>query len=160
VRILGIDCGTERTGFGVIESDGKRHFHLGSVVVRTDPRSPMADRLLVIVQSLRQFIQSHSPECAVIEEVFAAKNQQSALKLAQVRGAAMVAARELGLAVHEYSPREIKLAVVGHGNAEKLQVQHMVKALLALPVAPAADAADALGAAICHAVNRELRKIY
>ncbi|MDX2269142.1 MAG: crossover junction endodeoxyribonuclease RuvC [Bryobacter sp.] len=150
-RILGIDCGTERTGYGIIDSDGKRHLAVGHGVIRTNPREAMADRLLLIAQGLRGVVQQYQPAAAVIEEAFAAKNQQSALKLAQVRGVAMVVAREGGLAVAEYSPREIKLAVVGYGNAEKAQVQLMVKALLGLEEAPPADAADALAAAICHA---------
>jgi crossover junction endodeoxyribonuclease RuvC len=150
-RILGIDCGTERTGYGIIDSDGKRHAPVAFGVLKTNPREAMADRLLLIARGLRGVIAEYAPQCAVIEEAFAAKNQQSALKLAQVRGVAMVVAREASVEVCEYSPREIKLAVVGYGNAEKAQVQLMVKALLGLDAAPAADAADALAAAICHA---------
>ncbi len=153
MRILGIDCGTERTGYGVIESDGKRHAAIAFGVLKTNPKEAMADRLLVIARGLREVLAQYQPGAAVIEEVFGAKNQQSALKLAQVRGVAMVIARECPAEVHEYSPREIKLAVVGYGNAEKDQVQLMVKALLGLADKPPADAADALAAAICHATN-------
>lgn len=153
MRILGIDCGTERTGYGIIESDGKRHAAVAFGVLKTNAKEPMADRLMVIARGLREVIEQHKPAAAVIEEAFAAKNQQSALKLAQVRGVAMVVAREALVDVCEYSPREIKMSVVGYGNAEKPQVQLMVKALLGLEASPSADAADALAAAICHATH-------
>lgn len=156
MRILGIDCGTERTGYGVVESDGKRHAAIAFGVLKTNPRAPMADRLCVIAQGLREVIAQHSPDEAVIEEVFLARNSQSALKLAQVRGVAMVVARETPMEVHEYSAREIKMAVVGYGNAEKAQVQKMVRALLGLAEAPAEDAADALAGAICRATMRRV----
>lgn len=156
MRILGIDCGTERTGYGVIESDGKRHAAIAFGVLKTNPRVPMADRLCVIAQGLREVIALHAPEEAVIEEVFLARNSQSALKLAQVRGVAMVVAREAPMEVHEYSPREIKMAVVGYGNAEKAQVQTMVRALLGLGEVPPEDAADALAGAICRATMRRV----
>jgi crossover junction endodeoxyribonuclease RuvC len=156
LRILGIDCGTERTGYGVIESDGKRHAAIAFGVLKTNPREPMADRLCEIARGLREVIAMYHPEEAVIEEVFVAKNSQSALKLAQVRGVAMVMAREAPMEVHEYSAREIKMAVVGYGNAEKSQVQLMVKALLGLGTAPPADAADALAGAICRATMRRV----
>jgi crossover junction endodeoxyribonuclease RuvC len=159
VRILGIDCGTERTGYGIIESDGKRHAPVAFGVIKTNPREEMADRLTLIARGLREVIALHAPAAAVIEEAFAAKNQQSALKLAQVRGVAMVVAREALVAVHEYSPREIKMSVVGYGNAEKAQVQLMVKALLGLETAPPADAADALAAAICHATHARMQRL-
>ncbi len=156
MRILGIDCGTERTGYGVIESDGKRHAAIAFGVLKTNPRAPMADRLCVIAQGLREVIALYAPQEAVIEEVFLARNSQSALKLAQVRGVAMVVAREAPMEVHEYSPREIKMAVVGYGNAEKEQVQKMVRALLGLGEAPPEDAADALAGAICRATMRRV----
>lgn len=156
MRILGIDCGTERTGYGVIESDGKRHAAIAFGVLKTNPREPMADRLCVIAKGLREVIAEHRPLEAVIEEVFVAKNTQSALKLAQVRGVAMVMAREAPMEVHEYSPREIKMAVVGYGNAEKSQVQLMVRALLGLDSTPPEDAADALAAAICRATMKRV----
>ena len=154
MKIIGIDCGTERTGYGIIESDGKRHAAIAFGVLKTNPKEPMADRLCVIARGLREVIAEYAPEEAVVEEVFFAKNSQSALKLAQVRGVAMVIAREAPMEVHEYSPREIKMAVVGYGNAEKSQVQLMVKALLGLDKAPPSDAADALAAAICRATMK------
>ncbi len=156
MRILGIDCGTERTGYGIIESDGKRHAAIAFGVFKTNPKEPMADRLCVIARGLREIIAEYRPQEAVIEEVFVAKNTQSSLKLAQVRGVAMVMAREAPMEVHEYSPREIKMAVVGYGNAEKSQVQLMVRALLGLEKNPPEDAADALAAAICRATMRRV----
>lgn len=156
MKILGIDCGTERTGYGIIESDGKRHAAIVFGVLKTNPREPMADRLCVIARGLRELIAEYQPQEAVIEEVFVAKNTQSSLKLAQVRGVAMVMAREAPMEVHEYSPREIKMAVVGYGNAEKSQVQLMVRALLGLDTTPPEDAADALAAAICRATMRRV----
>jgi crossover junction endodeoxyribonuclease RuvC len=156
LRILGIDCGTERTGYGVIESDGKRHAAVAFGVLKTNPREPMADRLCVIARGLREVIAEYRPQEAVVEEVFVAKNTQSALKLAQVRGVAIVIAREAPMEVHEYSPREIKMAVVGYGNAEKNQVQLMVRALLGLDTTPPEDAADALAAAICRATMKRV----
>ncbi len=156
MKILGIDCGTERTGYGIIESDGKRHAAIAFGVLKTNPKEPMADRLCVIARGLRDLIAEYRPDEAVIEEVFVAKNTQSSLKLAQVRGVAMVMAREAPMEVHEYSPREIKMAVVGYGNAEKSQVQLMVRALLGLDTTPPEDAADALAAAICRATMRRV----
>ena len=156
MKILGIDCGTQRTGYGIIESDGKRHAAIAFGVLKTNPKEPMADRLCVIARGLRELIAEYRPQEAVIEEVFVAKNTQSSLKLAQVRGVAMVMAREAPMEVHEYSPREIKMAVVGYGNAEKSQVQLMVRALLGLDATPPEDAADALAAAICRATMRRL----
>jgi len=156
LRFLGIDCGTEKTGYGIIESDGKRHTAIAFGVLKTNPREPMADRLCVIAQGLREIIAEYRPEEAVIEEVFFAKNVQSSLKLAQVRGVVMVMTREAPMEVHEYSPREIKMAVVGYGNAEKHQVQLMVRALLGLDKDPPPDAADALAAAICRATMRRV----
>ena len=156
MKILGIDCGTERTGYGIIESDGKRHAAIAFGVLKTNPREPMADRLCVIARGLRELIAEYQPQEAVIEEVFVAKNAQSSLKLAQVRGVAMVMAREAPMEVHEYSAREIKMAVVGYGSAEKSQVQMMVRALLSLDTTPPEDAADALAAAICRATMRRV----
>ena len=156
MKILGIDCGTERTGYGIIESDGKHHAAIAFGVLKTNPREPMADRLCVIARGLRELIAEYQPQEAVIEEVCVAKNTQSSLKLAQVRGVAMVMAREAPMEVHEYSPREIKMAVVGYGNAEKSQVQLMVRALLGLDTTPPEDAADALAAAICRATMRRV----
>jgi crossover junction endodeoxyribonuclease RuvC len=154
VRVLGIDCGSEKTGYGVIESDGLDHRMIAAGVIRTDTKQPFEKRLLVIAQGLRALIERHTPECAAVEEVFFSANARTALKLAHVRGVALLAAAEAGLELAEYSPLEIKTSVVGYGRAEKQQVQMMVKSLLHLDrEIESEDAADALAVAICHATR-------
>lgn len=151
MRVLGIDCGTERTGFGVIESDGREHRLVTYGVIRTSPRDSMPARLTEIAKGLRQVIALHTPQAAAIEEVFTALNVKSALKLAQVRGAAMLVVHEASIPIGEYSPLAIKTSVVGYGRAEKTQVQMMVRSLLRLDSnVESTDAADALAVAICH----------
>lgn len=153
MRVLGIDCGTERTGFGVIDSDGVAHRIVASGVIRTSPREPLASRLSVIASELRIIIRQNQPDAAAVEEVFHAVNTRSALKLAHVRGVALLVAADAGLAVGEYSPMEVKLSVVGYGRAEKTQVQLMVRSLLSLAAEAPEDASDALAVAICHATQ-------
>lgn len=148
--ILGIDPGSQKTGFGVIESDGNRHRYLSSGVIRL-PLVALPTRLDTIFKSLNTIIDEFSPDQAVVEEVFMAKSAGSALKLGQARGAAVVACVSRDITVAEYTARQIKKAVVGTGAASKEQIQEMVKLLLSLPAAPQEDAADALAAAICHA---------
>ena len=151
MRVFGIDPGSERTGYGCVETDGSRHRILvcGAITARAD--APFPDRLLVIHRRLAELLAEQRPECVAVESVFFAANVRSALKLGHARGVAILAAVEAGLPVVEYSPAEIKRAVVGHGRAEKPQVQHMVKMLLGLPAVPTPhDAADALAVAICH----------
>jgi len=154
VRVLGIDCGTERTGYGIIESDGARHRMLVAGVIRTSAKWALERRLLEISNGLRTVLRDHSPEAASVEAVFFAANARSALKLAHVRGVALLAVAEAGVALAEYSALEIKVSVVGYGRAEKRQVQIMVQSLLGL-AAPidSEDASDALAAAICHATR-------
>ena len=154
MRVLGIDCGTERTGYGVIESDGRTHRLIAAGVVRTRPRDPLPRRLLEIARGLRDVVREHSPEAAAVEGVFYAVNVKTALKLAHTRGAALLTLAEAGLECAEYSPLEIKTSVVGYGRADKRQVQLMVASLLGLsePVA-SEDASDALAAAICYATE-------
>jgi crossover junction endodeoxyribonuclease RuvC len=120
-------------------------------VIRTSPRLPFASRLLEIHDGLCEVIGKHQPDRAAIEEVFMARNPMSALKLGHARGVLMLAASKHGLAIHEYSAKKIKLAVSGHGGAEKSQVQHMVRIILKLATSPSQDAADALAVALCHA---------
>jgi crossover junction endodeoxyribonuclease RuvC len=152
MRVLGIDCGTEYTGYGVVElrHDGKL-ICLTCGAVKLSPRSSMSARLSTIFDRLGAIIVEHQPDRVAIEDVFYALNVKSALKLGQVRGVAMLAASSAGLEVAEYSPLSIKSAVVGYGRAEKQQVQHMVTRLLNLAEIPEPpDAADALAIAICH----------
>jgi crossover junction endodeoxyribonuclease RuvC len=150
-RILGVDPGSRITGYGIIDADrGRLHF-VACGVVKTTPRYPFSHRLNEIFEGINEVVQVHGPVVAAIEDVFLASNPRSALKLGHARGAAVVAAMQNGLAVFDYSPRMVKQAVVGHGQADKGQVQHMVRVLLGLSRAPSTDAADALAVAICHA---------
>ena len=152
MRVLGIDCGTEYTGFGVVElghDDTLACLTCGAI--KLSPRESMARRLSIIFDRLGAIIEEHQPDNVAIEDVFYAVNVKSALKLGQVRGVAMLAASSAGLNVSEYSPLSIKSAVVGYGRAEKPQVQQMVTRLLNLAEIPEPpDAADALAIAICH----------
>lgn len=152
MRVLGIDCGTEYTGYGVVElcADDKL-VCLSCGAIKLSPREPLPERLATIFDHLSAIIAEHQPDDVAIEDVFYAVNVKSALKLGQVRGVAMLAASSAKLHVAEYAPLAIKSAVVGYGRAEKQQVQHMVARLLNLPEIPQpSDAADALAIAICH----------
>ena len=156
IRILGIDPGSRFTGFGVIESDGKKYHYITSGFIRVTGDS-WADRLKVIFESVNELVETHQPHEMSIEKVFMHRNADSALKLGQARGAAICAVVTNNIPVHEYTPAEIKQSVVGKGNAAKEQVQHMVRVLLNLPGNPQADAADALAAALCHSNTRDVR---
>ncbi|NIP16593.1 MAG: crossover junction endodeoxyribonuclease RuvC [Pseudomonadales bacterium] len=149
VRVLGIDPGSRITGYGVLEVTGGRTRYLASGCIRPSSK-PFPDRLAEIYIGIRSVIAEHGPDVLAIEQVFMARNPDSALKLGQARGVAIAAAVQCGLPVHEYAARTVKQAVVGSGRAGKEQVQHMVRAILELPGAPAPDAADALAIAICH----------
>ncbi len=152
MRVLGIDCGTEYTGYGVVElRDDTSLLCLDCGAIKLSKRTPMSTRLAIIFDRLNSLIAAHQPENVAIEDVFYALNVKSALKLGQVRGVAMLAASVAGLVVAEYAPLTIKSAVVGYGRAEKAQVQLMVARLLRLEQIPEPpDAADALAIAICH----------
>src|SRR5712691_8735208 len=152
MRVLGIDCGTEYTGYGVVElEDSGRLVCLISGAIKLSAREPLPLRLSRISERLAEIIREHQPDNVAIEDVFYALNVKSALKLGQVRGVAMLAAASAGLEVAEYSPLSIKSAVVGYGKAEKHQVQHMVRQLLNVAEPPEPmDASDALAIAICH----------
>ena len=148
-RILGVDPGSRATGFGVIEVVDHRCRYVASGCIRADGHE-WPSRLRVIFDGLTDVIAEYRPDAAAVESVFMQRNADSALKLGQARGAALCALLTQSLAVHQYTPAQVKQAIVGHGRADKGQVQHMVKALLALPSTPQADAADALACAICH----------
>ena len=152
MRVLGIDCGGEYTGYGVVEQDDQGClYHLCSGAIHLSPREALELRLKKICDGLHQVIAAYCPHEVAIEDVFYAVNVKSALKLGHVRGVAMLVAAQAGLAVVAYAPLAIKSAVVGYGKAEKSQVQVMVARLLSLPEPPQpADAADALAIAICH----------
>jgi crossover junction endodeoxyribonuclease RuvC len=154
MRIVGIDCGTERTGFGVIDSDGREHRFVSAGVIRTKPADPLEMRLKCIAAELQKVFESFSPDAVAVEDVFHAVNAKSALKLAHVRGVALLRAAEAGLAVSQYSPLEVKMSVVGFGRAEKQQVQMMVHSLLHVTEPFASyDVSDALAVAICHSTR-------
>ena len=152
MRVLGVDCGGEYTGYGVVEQDARGMLrHLCSGAIRLLPREALELRLMKVCQGLTVVISDYSPEIVAIEDVFYAVNAKSALKLGHVRGVAMLTAAQAGLSVMAYSPLSIKSAVVGYGRAEKSQVQLMVARLLSLPKPPQPpDVADALAIAICH----------
>jgi crossover junction endodeoxyribonuclease RuvC len=151
MRILGIDPGSETTGYGLIESDGSRHSPILYGAIRTSPRKPFQDRLLHIYNQLMEILSREEIHAVAVEGVFYSANVQSALKLGHARGVALLVAAQKGLPVFEYSPLEIKSAIVGYGRAEKSQVQLMIRLLLRLPETPTPDdAADALAVAICH----------
>ena len=153
MRILGIDPGLQRTGFGVIEKQGSRLHYVVSGVISTDeaPKGDLPQRLKIIFEGVREVAERYAPDCASVEIVFVNVNPQSTLLLGQARGAALAALVSGALPVAEYTALQMKKAVVGHGLANKEQVQEMVRRLLALPAAPRKDAADALGLAISHA---------
>ena len=151
MKIFGIDPGSDRTGYGCIESSGSRHRLVACGILSAPVRATFPEKLLVIHRGLKALLERHRPECVAIENIFYAKNVRSALKLGHARGVALLAASEISIPVVEYSPAEIKRSVVGYGRAEKPQVQAMMKLLLGLDTAPRPhDVADALAVAICH----------
>lgn len=154
-RILGLDPGSRRTGYGFVACDGADYTHVDHGCIDVSGLD-LALRLRRIFEAVTELIVRYQPDEVAVERVFVNRNVESALKLGQARGAAL-AAIAVGTAVHEYAPREIKLAIVGFGGAEKAQVGHMVAQLLTLPTLAQADAADALAVAICHAHARRLR---
>lgn len=154
-RVLGIDPGSQRTGFGIIDchAGGERHVASGCIQAGS---GDMVARLQRIYAAMIALVIEHRPTMVAIERVFLHRNPDSALKLGQARGVALCAAASQGASVHEYAPRAIKMAVTGYGAAGKPQVSQMVCTLLQLRVAPVADAADALAAALCHAQTRRI----
>jgi crossover junction endodeoxyribonuclease RuvC len=152
MRVLGIDCGTELTGYGVVEADAAGNLRcVAAGVVRLHARDRLPARLAHCFRELGEAIAAHRPDVVAIEDVFYAVNAKSALKLGHVRGVAMLAAAVAGVEVADYSPLSVKSAVVGYGKAEKSQVQEMVMRLLKLEARPdPPDIADALAIAICH----------
>lgn len=148
--ILGIDPGSRVTGYGVINATGNRQEYVTSGCIRTADKASLPDKLDEIFAGISQIIDEYLPSEMAIEKIFMARSAESALKLGQARGVAIVAAVNKGLPVHEYEARKIKQAVVGTGAATKSQVQHMVMTLLKLSGYPQADAADALAIALCH----------
>lgn len=151
MRVLGIDPGSETMGWGVVEGSGQKYALVAFGTIKSNAKQSFPDRLLKLANSVESLIAEHQPNSLSIEEAFYSVNVKSALKLGQVRGAVLVVAARAGLEIGEYAPRLIKQTVVGYGNAEKHQVQEMVRLLLKMKTVPQPhDAADALAAAICH----------
>lgn len=151
VRVFGIDPGSERTGYGCVETDGRRHHLVACGAIAAAAGDTFPQRLARIHRELSALLAACNPHCVAIESLFHAVNVRSALKLGHARGVAVLAAVEAGCDVVEYTPAEIKRAIVGYGRAEKPQVQQMIRLLLGLDKAPSPhDAADALAVAICH----------
>ena len=155
-RILGIDPGSRMTGYGVVELRGSEMRYVASGCIDSR-RGALATRLAAIYRGVTALVAAHAPTEMAVEEVFFARNPQSALKLGQARGVAIAAAVGAELGVHEYAARTVKQTVVGSGRASKQQVAYMVRALLSLDAEPAPDAADALAVAICHVNTRHLQ---
>ncbi|MGB3289402.1 MAG: crossover junction endodeoxyribonuclease RuvC [Burkholderiaceae bacterium] len=151
MRVLGIDPGLRRTGYGVIDVRGARLAYVASGTIVVPADLPLAQRLKVILDNIREVVQATEPSVSALEKVFVNTNPSSTLLLGQARGAAMCALADSMLDVHEYTALQIKKSVVGNGHAAKEQVQKMVQHLLGLSGLPAADSADALACAICHA---------
>jgi crossover junction endodeoxyribonuclease RuvC len=151
LRILGIDPGSRATGYGVIAKKGNGLYYVTCGIIRLGDKYAFSDRLKIIFDGLCEVIETHKPAVAAVEDVFVAANPRTALKLGHARGVAVLAALHNSLQVHDYTPRMVKQAVVGYGNADKHQVQQMVRVLLQLSASPSADAADALAVAMCHA---------
>jgi crossover junction endodeoxyribonuclease RuvC len=159
MRVLGIDCGSRITGYGVVDTNGADCFFVRCGAIRSRPSDPLALRLKHIHNGIVEIIRELKPEAAAFESLFFSNNVQSALKLGHVRGVSLFAAAEANLPVFEYSPLEVKSAVTGYGRAEKMQVQQMVCALLKLQTAPEPfDATDALAVAICHVHSSRFNK--
>jgi crossover junction endodeoxyribonuclease RuvC len=155
VRIFGIDPGSERTGYGCVETDGRRHHLVACGAITAAAGDGFPERLARIHHELTTLLADCRPDCVAIENLFHATNARSALKLGHARGVAILAAVESGCEVLEYTPAEVKRAVVGYGRADKRQVQQMIKLLLGLDKVPSPhDAADALAVAICHVHSR------
>jgi crossover junction endodeoxyribonuclease RuvC len=156
MRIIGIDPGSRITGYGVIDHEGNRLVHVDNGAIFTDSNGDFPLRLLQIYRGLAEIIDRYRPQTMAVENIFFATNVQSALKLGQARGVAIVAGANAGLAVHEYTALQVKQAVVGNGRAAKEQVQKMLKVLLNLPEIAQQDASDALAVAVCHAHSARL----
>jgi crossover junction endodeoxyribonuclease RuvC len=155
IRILGIDPGLRRTGWGVVASDGNRLSFLACGSLATDERAALAVRLLAIHDGLREVVDQHAPDEAAVEATFVNKDASATLKLGQARGIAMLVPALAGLPVAEYAPNLVKKTIVGAGHSEKAQIRMMIGVLLPKADPPSEDAADALAIAVCHAHHRQ-----
>ncbi len=158
--VLGIDPGTALCGYGLVRADGDEMSLVAYGAVSTPAKMPLAERLLQIHQELRDLIATHHPESAAVEKLFFSKNTRTALAVGHARGVVLLSAAEAGLPVYEYTPNEVKQAIVGYGGADKNQMQQMVRMLLHLDFVPEPDdAADAVAIAICHIQSSHLREL-
>ena len=160
IRILGLDPGLRRTGWGVIDSADNRLRYVASGAVTADPKRGMADRLRLLHDGIAALIETWAPNAAAVEEIFVNRNPGSTLRLGQARGVVMLAPARAGIALHEYSANTVKKSVVGVGHADKAQVQAMVGMLLPTAGPQSADAADALAVAICHAHHAATQTVW
>ncbi len=151
MRVIGIDPGSNITGYGIIDKVGARLVHIDNGCLATKKKSSLPERLRVIYEALMEIIEKYHPDAFAIEEVFYAKNIASSIKLGESRGVALLAAAQKNLPIFEYSTRAVKQAVTGYGQADKPQVQKMIQHILKLPEVAQADASDALALAVCHA---------
>ncbi len=154
MRILGIDPGTGILGFGVIDTNGRKHTLVDAGVIRTPPNQPDSDRLFTIYNEITEIIELHKPEKIAVEKLFFAQNVTTAMSVSQARGVVLLCGKQAGLDLYEYTPLQIKQALTGYGRADKKQIQEMVKILLCLQVVPKPDdCADALATAICMSMT-------
>lgn len=151
MRVMGIDPGSQVTGYGIIDKKGGALIHVDNGCLTTRKKTPLPERLKEIYNGLMDIIEKFRPEAIAIEEVFYAKNIASSIKLGESRGVALLAAAQHGIPIYEYSTRNVKQAITGYGQADKSQVQKMIQQLLKLPEVAQADASDALALAVCHA---------
>lgn len=160
LRILGIDPGTATVGYGVVDKYGTSPVMVRYGAIRTSPRQSSAERLLVLHRELNSIIDQFTPDVIVMEQLFFAKNQTTAIAVGKACGVLQLVAAQRGVPVVEYTPPEVKQAVVGYGNADKKQVQYMIQRILGINEVPKPDdAADALALAICHAHSEKLRSV-
>ena len=160
LRILGIDPGTATTGYGVLDKDGAEPILVDYGIISTSPKKTPADRLLDIYNRINEIMDEYSPDIMVMERLFFSKNQTTAIAVSKACGVIQFAAAQRGIEVVEYTPMEVKQAVVGYGGAEKKQVQYMIQRILSLKEVPKPDdAADALALAICHAHAERMRSL-
>ncbi|HLB59617.1 MAG TPA: crossover junction endodeoxyribonuclease RuvC [Bdellovibrionota bacterium] len=159
MRVLGVDPGSRVTGWGIIRREGNRIIHEVHGTIPLNPDDPFPIRLKILFERLKEVIVTHQPQTLSLEKIFVAHNASSALKLGQARGVVMAVGAIQNLEIFEYSPTEIKQALVGYGHATKIQMQKMIKTILGLPELPKPDAADALAVGICHLQQSRLTSL-
>ncbi len=159
IRILGIDPGLRKTGWGVIEVEGARVSFVGCGSVEPDQKLELGARLAALHEGLRQVVADYTPDESAVEETFVNTDARATLKLGAARGIALLVPAQAGLSVAEYAPNHVKKTVVGSGHAEKQQIRAMIKVLLPRAIVKSDDAADALAIALCHAQNRTVKRI-